>query len=113
VRLDHLLSKELSHHGAPLAGWVLVVRPTPRPSASGVVLMGGTSAKTLAACGPAPVRHCPLGGGGWIGLVRVGWGLFGTLLGPEGAGQVGLVASADHRKAFPVGGVVMVGLPVA
>jgi hypothetical protein len=109
VRLDHLLSKELStaaRHasalGRPVGPGVrgvwwgvgvvgVVVRPTPRPNVSGVVLMGGTSTSGLLVAGspcpstPAPsvspLGEGPAGGGwiGWVGHARVGrWHAVGS-----------------------------------
>ena len=103
MRLDHLLSKELSHLSS--GGWgrsrswsclgVVVVRPMPRPDVSGVVLMGGTSAMGLTVVVGRPQYALRVFGcGGWIGSVRrSGWVLARCWVLRE-SGAVGRVAAS-------------------
>jgi hypothetical protein len=95
---------------------LVVVRPTPRPSASGVVLMGGTSTKAHRSWWAGPSTLALLFGGvrGWIGSVRCGGGsLAHCWVLRERAGD-GLSASVRTTgRSWVVPGVVRVGSPVA
>ena len=88
MRLDHLLSKE---HWPPHTLWWSRAAPRSRrpvnldgPRASGVVLEGGTLTSSAAGFGRSPVRRHL--GGVW-NTDRTEYGVVGTLLGPERAGD--------------------------
>jgi hypothetical protein len=137
VRLDHLLSKELSRTaavaGAPLGGvgWVVGVEAHAPAERAG----GGAHGWNVDYDPPSWWVGPSTPSFGGVGSGRPGRvGVGGTLLGPEGAGarrcarspsgQVppwsrpvwvgwGGVACADHRRHPAVVGCVMVGSPVA
>ena len=84
MRLDHLLSKELTNtrREASPWGWVFMVDHAPAERVGGGAL-GGTLAMSRLACGVWSVRRACTAGT----LGRVGGWLVNALLGPEATGR--------------------------